>query len=77
MKLLLRYTAIIALCLLSFSCEDYLTRSPLDQPSDENFLKNETELKLAVTGVYNILWFDPPGTGSPYKLTFEAVSDNG
>ena len=77
MKLLLRYTAIIALCLLSFSCEDYLARSPLDQPSDENFLKNETELELAVTGVYNILWFDPPGTGSPYKLTFEAASDNG
>lgn len=32
---------------------------------------------MAVTGVYNTLWFHPPGTDQPFALTFEAASDNG
>ncbi len=74
---LLRYIIILCLCLIHYSCEDYLQRLPLDSPSSENFLTNETELELAVTGVYNTLWFHPPGVGHPFVLTLEFASDNG
>lgn len=62
---------------MNYSCEEYLERLPLDSPSSENFLTNETELELAVTGVYNTLWFHPPGVGHPFVLSLEFASDNG
>lgn len=77
MKSINKYIIVFILGLISFSCQDYLTKSPLNQPSDDNFLKNETELEMAVNGAYNTLWFQPPGTGQPFSFTFEAASDNG
>lgn len=73
----IRYIAVLCLCVLNYSCEDYLNRLPLDSPLGENFFNNETELEMAVTGVYNTLWFNPPGVGHPYVLTLEFASDNG
>lgn len=57
------------------SCEDYLDRMPLDVPSDDTFFTNETELKMAVTGVYNRLWFWPQGIA--WWLSFDFASDDG
>lgn len=69
----------IIVCLVStcfLGCEnEYLRRFPLDSPSNETFLTNEAELEMAVTGVYNALWYSNSGT--PFALTFEYISDNG
>lgn len=75
MKQIIRYTAILCLSLLSYSCEDYLDRLPLDSPSSETYFSNETELRMAVTGVYNTLYFSPVGT--PWMLSFDFASDDG
>lgn len=72
----IKYLAFVCICLASYSCDNYLVRAPLDSPSDENFLSNETEFEMAVTGVYNTLWFHPTDN-QPFVLTFEAASDNG
>ncbi|MCT1523881.1 RagB/SusD family nutrient uptake outer membrane protein [Sphingobacterium hotanense] len=70
---------IIITCFASFcfmACDnDYLTRYPLDSPSNETFLTNEEELEMAVTGVYNALWYSYSGT--PFALTFDYASDIG
>lgn len=77
MKRIKIFLAILCLSLGHYSCEDYLNRFPLDAPLNETFLSNETELEMAVTGVYNTLWFNPPGVGHPFVLSFEFASDNG
>lgn len=64
------------LLLLMASCEDYLDRVPLDVPSDETFFANETELEMAVTGVYNRLWFNT-AAAIPFMLSFDFASDDG
>lgn len=61
-------------CMISVSCnKEYLERFPLDSPSNETFLTNETELEMAVTGVYNALWYSYSGT--PFSLVFDYASD--
>lgn len=73
----MKYINIILLSIILISCnDDYLVRSPLDNPSDEQFLSNQVELELAVTGIYNSLWYHPPEVGSPWILSFEHASDN-
>ena len=58
------------------SCnKDYLELEPIDKPSDSNFLKNEQELALAVTGAYNPLWFEV--FGIPFNLWLDNISDIG
>ncbi|MDR2042437.1 MAG: RagB/SusD family nutrient uptake outer membrane protein [Tannerella sp.] len=57
------------------SCNDFLDKAPLDSPSDKTFLANETEIQMAVTGCYTILWTD--WEGMPFFLAFEELSDNG
>lgn len=58
------------------SCDDkYLERYPLDSPSDETFITNEAELEMAVTGVYNALWYSFSGT--PFSLVLDYTSDIG
>lgn len=75
------FKLIIVTCFLSwlnYSCsEDYLDREPLDAPLAETFLSSETELELAVTGVYSVLWFHPPGVSMPFSLSLEYATDNG
>ncbi len=61
-------------CMIGISCnKEYLERFPLDSPFNENFLANETELEIAVTGVYNSLWYSFSGT--PFSLTLDYASD--
>ena len=58
------------------SCDDkYLERYPLDSPSNETFITNEAELEMAITGVYNNLWYSFSGT--PFSLVLDYTSDIG
>jgi hypothetical protein len=76
MKRLIKIFTILPLLLALASCEDYLDRAPLDVPSDDTFFANETELEMAVTGVYNRLWYNTT-EGIPYMLSFDFASDDG
>lgn len=73
-----KYILFAVLCFGNLSCEEYLERLPLDNPSDETFLRTEAELDLAVTGAYNTLWYDGSGdvTG-PFFPMLDAASDIG
>jgi hypothetical protein len=75
MKRIINIFILCAVMTAAFSCEDYLDRAPLDVPSDETFFANQTELEMAVTGVYNRLWFWPAGTA--WSLSFDFASDDG
>ena len=70
-----RYIISIATLLFLAACEDFLDKAPLDSPSDKTFLANETELQMAVTGCYTILW--TTHEDMPFFLAFEELSDNG
>lgn len=78
MRINIKHILIFSLILVQFACnDDYLDRQPLDAPSAETFLGNETELEMAVTGVYNTLWFHPPGVDMPFPMSLEYATDNG
>lgn len=76
MKNLISYFTLIVLTIITVSCNDeYLDRLPLDSPSSETFFANETELEMAVTGVYNRLMYKTQG--AVWFLTFDFASDDG
>ncbi|MDR1225251.1 MAG: RagB/SusD family nutrient uptake outer membrane protein, partial [Tannerella sp.] len=66
-------------CALFFSsCSGYLDKYPLDTPSDQTFLANETEMEMALAGCYTPIWVGLPGnTGISFLMVFENMSDNG
>jgi len=73
---LVKYICTVSLLLLIQACnDDYLNRLPLDSPSSETFFANETELEMAVTGVYNRLWYKPQG--AVWFFSFDFASDDG
>ena len=47
----------IFLILFFCSCEDYLEKYPLDQPSDKTYLSNETEMEMAINAAHQYMWF--------------------
>jgi hypothetical protein len=66
---------LIVSIVLFASCSDFLDKSPLDSPSDQTFLANETEIQMALVGCFTPLW-----TGwedMAFFLAFEELSDNG
>lgn len=67
------YIVLAIIAMFFTSCEDYLDKKPLDNPSGENFLQNEYELEMAVAGCYNSLWKG----GLPYMIPLDALSDIG
>lgn len=67
--------AAIMLVLLS-SCEEYLDKYPLDKPSDATFYSTESELKLAVNGIYSDLYFHPRNS-MQLNLLLDCASDIG
>ncbi|GAB3219914.1 RagB/SusD family nutrient uptake outer membrane protein [Algoriphagus aestuariicola] len=76
MKKLIKYICAVSLLLFTQACNDeYLDRLPLDSPSSETFFANETELEMAVTGVYNRLWYSTQG--AVWFLSFDFASDDG
>lgn len=76
MKNLIKYILLIPVLFFSASCdEEFLERMPLDSPSSETYFENETELEMAVTGVYNRLWYWTAGIA--WFLSFDFASDDG
>lgn len=75
MKRIVKICFCCAAMMAAYACDDYLERAPLDQPSDDTFFTNTTELEMAVTGVYNRLWFWPAGIA--WFLSFDFASDDG
>ena len=76
MKNTIIYIAVLFVLLIAPACDDqYLDRLPLDSPSSETFFANETELEMAVTGVYNRLMYKTQG--AVWFLTFDFASDDG
>ncbi len=70
-----KYIYLIISVILFFSCDDFLDKAPLDSPSDQTFLANETEIEMAVVGCYTNLWTN--WETMPFYLAFEELSDNG
>lgn len=59
------------------SCnDDYLQKEPIDRPSVSTFLQTEDELKLAVNGVYEVLWHSI-NYGIPVEVHLDLASDIG
>ena len=74
MKTYIKLLSFIIL-LFTVSCEDYLERYPLNNPSDATFLSNETELVMAITGAYNTLRINIEGI--PLHMVLDQASDIG
>lgn len=58
-----------------FSCSGYLDRLPLNSPSDQTFLVNETEMNMALAGCYRALWTNHEGM--TFFLALDEASDIG
>ncbi|HLU90697.1 MAG TPA: RagB/SusD family nutrient uptake outer membrane protein [Cyclobacteriaceae bacterium] len=67
---------ILFVLFISSACEDYLDRSPLDQPSSATFWSNEGELILAINGCYNTLTHTQTGP-VPFFMIFDVMTDIG
>lgn len=75
---LFKYILVAGLAFTQLSCNDYLEKFPLDNPSDNTFLRTEAEFDMAVTGAYNTLWYDGSGDVSgPFFPMLDAASDIG
>lgn len=74
----LKYILLPFMALSIASCSDYLEKFPLDNPSDETFLRTEAEFDMAVTGAYNSLWhIGPVDVSGPFFPMLDAASDIG
>ncbi len=76
----IRYLFPIKILLVIFlltSCEKYLDRKPLDQPSSATFWSDETELVLAINAVYKNLYWSNRGFNAyiTYQFLFDCISD--
>lgn len=59
MKKLYKFVFVSVLSVLILAaCQDELVKAPLDTPSNTNFFSNESELELAINGVYRSLWWE-------------------
>ncbi len=67
--------AILFLGWMSFSCQDVLEKFPVDKPDNSTFLKNTTELDLAVTGAYARLWHTGISAGGQWEYILDCASD--
>src|SRR5699024_6170006 len=61
MKKLNILLALLLMLGVATACQDELTKTPLDAPSDVNFFSNESELEVAINGVYTTLWWQSRG----------------
>ena len=58
------------------SCSDYLEKYPLDKPSDATFYSTESELTMAINGMYfKSMYFQQ--AASPLNLILDCASDIG
>lgn len=71
------YITFIAVCsIVLYSCSDYLDKYPLEGPSSETYLTNETELLSALNGIYSMNTY---GTADEMTLAtaLDAATDIG
>lgn len=71
--------SIVTITVVSFiviSCSDDMNLTPLDAPSSETFFTNQSELELAMNGVYNSTFHWTMG-GTPWLLALELATDHG
>ncbi|MEY4051814.1 MAG: hypothetical protein RIR64_799 [Bacteroidota bacterium] len=59
------------------SCQKFLDRQPLDSISSTNFLTNEAEIKLGLTGVYSYAQWNYGTTNTPLLKRIESATDLG
>ncbi len=75
---LFKYILLAGLVFGQLSCSDYLEKFPLDNPSDETFLRTEAEFDMAVTGAYATLWYGGSGdVAGPFFPMLDAATDIG
>lgn len=66
----------LLLLLILFSCEKFLEKNPKDViTSNDNFWNTEADVKLAMAGCYNALYYMPPG-GAWAKPYIDCLSDD-
>lgn len=70
MKKKILYMAGLALSLNLMSCEDYLSKAPLDAPSTGQFFSNEVEINGALTAVYKSTYWNTGNTA------YQSMMDN-
>jgi hypothetical protein len=58
-------------------CQKFLDRQPLDSISSTNFLTNESEIKLGLTGVYSYAQWNYGTTNTPLLKRVESATDLG
>ncbi len=59
MKLIIKYSIVIATLAVTQSCKkDFLTRPPIDTVTSGNFYKTNDEVMAGTAPLYNIVWFD-------------------
>ena len=59
MKLIIKYSIVIATLAVTQSCKkDFLTRPPIDTVTSDNFYKTDDEIMAGTAPLYNIVWFD-------------------
>jgi starch-binding outer membrane protein, SusD/RagB family len=76
MKANIYFIIIFSIGLFFSSCEDYLEKVPLDEPTDVTFWSTEAELKMAVNSLYNSLyWTDRAVTHLPFQMLLSIASD--
>ena len=72
-KLIFILLATVALA----GCQKFLDRQPLDSISSSNFLTNEVEINLGLTGVYNAAQWNYGTTNTPLLKRIESSTDMG
>jgi len=55
------------------SCSNFLDKEPLNNPSDQTFLATGTEMEMALTGCYSLLWTEIEEM--PFYLAFDNATD--
>ncbi|MCD8540228.1 MAG: RagB/SusD family nutrient uptake outer membrane protein, partial [Leadbetterella sp.] len=75
MRNIRKKVGVLILGLISFSCQDVLEKFPVDKPDNSTFLKNTTELDLAVTGVYARLWHTGISAGGQWEYILDCATD--
>ena len=75
-NLLKSIITIAVVSLIVISCGDDMNLTPLDAPSSETFFTNQSELELAINGVYNSTFHWTMG-GTPWFMALELATDHG
>lgn len=76
-----KYSIILSFLFIAafYSCDDFLDKQPLDQPSQETFFKTKTEIEQALVPTYlrfRSMTIGGMGSGNGSSMDLEALSDN-